>query len=60
MNTAASRQVCEQCHAEISELDPSPVCPTCGGLLEIMHAERSDAKDLLLRFASRRHAEKSA
>jgi len=52
----SSRQVCEQCHAEISELDPSPVCPTCGGLLEIIHAERQDAADLPLRFAGRRHA----
>jgi len=55
VNSAASRQVCEQCHAEITELDPAPVCPTCGGLLEIVHAERSDAKELSLRFAARRH-----
>jgi threonine synthase len=54
VTAVASRQGCEQCHAEISELDPSPVCPTCGGLLEIIHAERSDAKDLPLRFAERR------
>jgi threonine synthase len=54
VTAVATRQGCEQCHAEISELDPSPVCPTCGGLLEIIHAERSDAKDLPLRFAERR------
>ena len=54
MTAIDSRQGCEQCHAEISELDPSPVCPACGGLLEIIHAGRSDAKQLPLRFAARR------
>jgi threonine synthase len=54
LSSGASRQRCEQCQNEIGELDPSPVCPACGGLLEIIHAERSDAADLPLRFASRR------
>ena len=54
VTAVGSRQGCEQCHAEISELDPAPVCPTCGGLLEIIHAGPSDANELRLRFAARR------
>jgi threonine synthase len=54
LTTGPSRQRCEQCQEEIGELDPMPVCPACGGLLEIIHADRSDAQDLRLRFDARR------
>jgi threonine synthase len=56
MTPRASYQVCEQCTQEIAELDPASVCPRCGGLLEIIHAPRSDAGDLRLRFDERRIA----
>ncbi len=53
----ASRQVCEQCGGEISELDPASVCPTCGGLLELVHDFTGlDPAALRTRFAERRSA----
>jgi threonine synthase len=39
----ASVQWCAACGAEWPELDPSPQCATCGGLLEIRHAAPTDA-----------------
>jgi len=32
-----TRLVCEDCHAELGELDPSVRCPACNGLLEVRH-----------------------
>lgn len=32
------RQECQQCGATWPEMQPQPVCPTCGGLLEMQHA----------------------
>jgi len=34
---AMSVQRCADCNAELVETDASPACPTCGGLLEILH-----------------------
>ncbi|MGE5100902.1 MAG: threonine synthase [Deltaproteobacteria bacterium] len=53
---AVSRQRCEQCANEIAELDPSAVCPRCGGLLELEHALQDDATSLKARFSARRSA----
>jgi threonine synthase len=56
MPNSESHQQCEQCHATISELDPASVCPTCGGLLELVHPSLStlDAQELRRRFSERR------
>jgi len=35
--SAATWQVCAACGSEISETDPHPRCPRCGGLLEVRH-----------------------
>ena len=35
---SASVQRCGQCGHEIAEADSAPVCPKCGGLLELRHA----------------------
>lgn len=32
-----SWQCCDDCGAELDELDPAPRCPACGGLLAIVH-----------------------
>ncbi len=57
MMESATRQLCEQCHATIAERDPSSTCPTCGGLLELVHAPTTDdAVTLAARFADRRRA----
>jgi len=53
---AQSRQRCEQCANEIGELDPSAVCPRCGGLLELEHEWDHDAATLKATFAARRSA----
>ena len=53
---AQSRQRCEQCANEIGELDPSAVCPRCGGLLELEHEWDHDAVTLKATFAARRSA----
>jgi threonine synthase len=53
---AVSRQRCEQCANEIGELDPSAVCPRCGGLLELEHELQGDAASLKARFSDRRSA----
>ncbi|HMA23269.1 MAG TPA: pyridoxal-phosphate dependent enzyme, partial [Gemmatimonadaceae bacterium] len=54
--TASAFQQCEDCGAKLGELDPASACPTCGGLLELVHAPRDDAADLIARFAERRGA----
>ena len=56
MTAARTRQRCEQCGGELGELDPSPVCPACGGLLELIHPEVSNAAELRHGFADRRRA----
>jgi threonine synthase len=53
---SSSRQVCEQCGHTLGELDPSPVCPVCGGLLELQHGEVPHAHELPARFVERRRA----
>ncbi len=52
----SSRQRCEECGHEISELDSAAVCPECGGLLELVHTFVDDARSLIARFAERRAA----
>ena len=54
----ASRQVCEACGEELGELDPASVCPTCGGLLDLVHdfSGLGDQAALRARFAQRRSA----
>jgi len=54
----ASRQICEACGEELGELDPASVCPTCGGLLELVHdfSGLGDQAALRARFAQRRSA----
>ena len=49
-----SFQRCASCGATLPELDGSPACPTCGGLLEIVHAAPSDAAGRALDAASLR------
>jgi threonine synthase len=58
MTNSESRQQCEACQSTISELDPAAVCPTCGGLLELVHPSFAslDAGDLRRRFSERRLA----
>ena len=49
-----SRQQCEDCGQSISELDLSPACPACGGLLEMVHPRAGHATMLRRLFAERR------
>jgi threonine synthase len=56
MTPPSAHQQCEDCGSKLSELDPASACPTCGGLLELVHATRDDAADLIARFAERRGA----
>ncbi len=42
-NGHASIQRCAACGHELAERDAVAACPTCGGLLEIVHARPSDA-----------------
>jgi threonine synthase len=57
MTTPETRQRCEQCGAAVSELDPAPVCPACGGLLELVHPPLDvRAEELRDRFMRRRLA----
>jgi threonine synthase len=50
-----SWQVCLSCGNELTETDPHPRCPRCGGLLEIAHRPPDlTAPELLLRFTDRR------
>ena len=51
----ASWQLCVSCGNELTETDPHPRCPRCGGLLEIVHRPPDlTAPELLLRFTERR------
>jgi threonine synthase len=51
----ASWQACLACGNEITETDPHPRCPRCGGLLEIQHRPPDLTRDELLgRFTERR------
>jgi threonine synthase len=58
--TASSRQVCERCANALGEMDPSPACPKCGGLLEMVHdvgpRDADISQSLKQRFAERRGA----
>lgn len=53
---AESFQQCEDCGAHLSELDPSPTCPTCGGLLDLVHQTPFEVAELRRRFLERRRA----
>jgi threonine synthase len=58
MTILVTRQECEECGNSLDELDPSPVCPRCGGLLELVHESLDTlrADELHALFASRRGA----
>ena len=48
-------QVCITCGNELTELDPHPRCPTCGGLLEVQHRPPElTSGELMQRFTERR------
>jgi threonine synthase len=49
-----STQVCEDCGTRIAETDSRGACPSCGGLLEIVHEISSDPSSLMELFAERR------
>ena len=53
---AGSVQRCEECGAEIGELETAGACPSCGGLLEIVHRFTDRAPALIARFRDRRGA----
>jgi threonine synthase len=53
---ASSVQRCEACGAEIGELETAGACPSCGGLLEIVHRFAVRAPALIERFGDRRGA----
>jgi len=53
---AGSVQRCEDCGAEIGEMETGGACPSCGGLLEIVHRFAERAPALLERFRARRGA----
>ena len=52
---ASSVQRCAQCGEERDELDAAPVCPTCGGLLEILHGRPIDAWGTVMDAPSIKH-----
>ncbi|MFI5229918.1 MAG: threonine synthase, partial [Gemmatimonadales bacterium] len=52
----ASVQRCEDCGVEIDELGTAAACPSCGGLLEIVHRFSDEAPALVDRFRLRRGA----
>ena len=56
MTTPSTYQQCEDCGAKLGVLDAASICPTCGGLLELVHAARTDASELVPRFEARRGA----
>jgi threonine synthase len=49
-----SHQRCASCGTTFPELDSSPACPKCGGLLEILHTAPADADGKVLDGASLR------
>lgn len=50
----ASLQRCAACGQTLRELDASPACPACGGLLEIVHAPPVDSTGAALTGAALR------
>ncbi len=56
VTTHESWQQCELCGATLDERDAAPVCPACGGLLELTHPPFTDAAMLRERFTTRRTA----
>ena len=56
LSNACSVQRCEDCGAQIGELETAGSCPSCGGLLEIVHRFADRAVVLLDRFRERRGA----
>ena len=56
MTATASYQQCEDCGATLAETDPAAACPSCGGLLELIHPPRHDARQLKASFRERRSA----
>lgn len=56
MKQVRSVQVCERCGHELDELSPVSVCPTCGGLLELIHRFVARGDALRGAFAARRQA----
>ncbi len=57
----ASWQACIACGNETVELDPSPRCRSCGGLLEVRHRPPNLTRDeLLQRFTERRGGPRGA
>lgn len=56
MTESASYQQCEDCGTTLSEMDPAPACPSCGGLLELRHPPRDDGRALSEKFRERRTA----
>jgi threonine synthase len=56
-----SWQVCIRCGNETVELDPSPRCRACGGLLEVRHrAPKLTREELIRRFTERRGGPRGA
>lgn len=51
-----SYQQCEDCGATFDERATATECASCGGLLELVHAPRTDAAALKAAFAARRGA----
>ncbi len=52
----ATIQVCETCGTRLAEMDTASACPSCGGLLELLHATTHAAVELRALFAERRRA----
>jgi threonine synthase len=49
-------QICENCGAQLAELDNAAACPTCGGLFELRHLAPVRAAELRALFSDRRRA----
>ena len=49
---SASIQRCANCGAEPADTDAAPLCPECGGLLDVLHAAPTDANGTLLDAAA--------
>ena len=56
MMPTASYQQCEDCGTTLIETDPAAACPSCGGLLELIHPALQDANELTKTFRDRRSA----
>ncbi len=44
----ASVQRCASCNVELAETDAAPSCPSCGSLLEVLHAIPTDASGAVM------------